>query len=89
MDTDLRFSVLGPLRAWRGDEAVPLGPPKQRQVLALLLLAGGAIVPRQRLIDALWPEGAPLTAHKAVHGHVGRLRRVLEPGRTPRQPARL
>ncbi|GAA3232610.1 hypothetical protein GCM10010468_64590 [Actinocorallia longicatena] len=89
MDTDLRFCVLGPLQAWRGDEAIPLGPPKQRQVLARLLMAGGETVARESLIAALWPGGAPLSAHKAVHGYVGRLRRLLEPGLPPRGTSRL
>jgi DNA-binding SARP family transcriptional activator len=89
IDAELRFSVLGPLQVWRGDEPVQLGPRKQRQVLARLLLAGGRPVSRESLIETLWPEGAPANASRAVHGHVGRLRRLLEPDRPTRQPSRL
>jgi DNA-binding SARP family transcriptional activator len=34
----LRFGVLGPLRVWRGDTVVDLGPVQQRVVLAVLVL---------------------------------------------------
>ena len=36
-----RFEVLGPLRAWRGEKAIDLGPLQQRVVLAVLLLQAG------------------------------------------------
>ncbi|MFD6300251.1 AfsR/SARP family transcriptional regulator, partial [Streptomyces sp. NPDC060235] len=32
-----RFSVLGPVRAWLGEEALPAGSPQQRALLAALL----------------------------------------------------
>jgi hypothetical protein len=37
----LRFELLGPLRALRDGLEIPLGPPKQRAVLAVLLLQEG------------------------------------------------
>ena len=39
----VRFSVLGPLRAWRGDAEIDCGPPAQRKVLALLLVAASLV----------------------------------------------
>ena len=38
MPHQLDFRLLGPLQAQAGDRALPLGGPKQRAVLALLLL---------------------------------------------------
>jgi len=35
---DLWCTVLGPVRAWRTDVEVDLGPPQQRAVFGLLLL---------------------------------------------------
>lgn len=31
------YRILGPVRVWRGDSELPLGPPKQQPLLALLL----------------------------------------------------
>ena len=41
MNGDLRFTVLGPVRAWRLDDELTLGSPQQRAVLALLLIRAG------------------------------------------------
>ena len=37
-DELITLSVLGPVRAWRGDVEIDLGPPQQRAILALLLV---------------------------------------------------
>ena len=37
-DAPVRFEILGPLRAWRDVDAVPLGPIQEQVVLAVLLL---------------------------------------------------
>ncbi len=39
--TALRFGVLGPVRAWRGEEPLATGSPQQRALLAALLLREG------------------------------------------------
>ncbi|MEO3973513.1 BTAD domain-containing putative transcriptional regulator [Streptomyces sp. CAU 1734] len=75
----LRFGVLGAVRAWRGDEPVPLGTPQQRLVLAVLLLAGGRVVGRERLIRALWEDRPPATAVRTVQTYISQLRRLLGP----------
>ena len=77
--TALRFGVLGPLRAWRGDTVVDLGPLQQRVVLAVLCLHTGRPVGRQQMIDAVWGETPPTHAVNLLHRHVSGLRRVLEP----------
>ncbi len=43
----------------------------------------------QALIDAVWGDAAPAAAAGALRGHVTALRRVIEPGRAPRTPARV
>jgi DNA-binding SARP family transcriptional activator len=50
----LEFRILGPTEVWNEDEQLQLGGPKQRAVLALLLLEAGRVVSTDRLIDLLW-----------------------------------
>ena len=76
----VRFSVLGPVRAWRGDSELDLGPRQQRLILALLLARAGGTVSVAELVDLLWESGPPASAVNVVHRHVGALRRVFEPG---------
>ncbi|MET8948107.1 BTAD domain-containing putative transcriptional regulator [Streptomyces sp. NPDC004542] len=84
MKERLRFSLLGPVRAWRGQDEVALGPPQQRAVLAVLLLAEGSQVSVGRLVDAVWGTEAPASARGILRTYIHRLRKVLEPaGDTP------
>lgn len=77
MREQVRFGVLGPVSAWRGAVEVDLGPPRQRAVLAVLLLAEGGRVPVGRLVDALWGATPPASAVGSVRTYVHRLRRTL------------
>ena len=80
----IRFTVLGAVRAWRGEDELRLGPPQQRAVLALLLTGGGQPVSMSELVDLLWAADPPSSAANIVHRYIGALRRVLEPGLPPR-----
>ncbi|WP_312023440.1 AfsR/SARP family transcriptional regulator, partial [Streptomyces sp. RP5T] len=83
MDERLRFSVLGPVSAWRGTDEIELGPPQQRAVLAVLLLAEGHQVLRSALVDAIWGTRAPASALGILRTYVHRLRQALEPAGDP------
>lgn len=87
--TGLRFTVLGQVRAWRGEDELPLGPPQRRAVLAILLLRRGNAVTAAELVDGLWGENAPPRAIGTLRTHVADLRRLLEPDRPRRAPARI
>lgn len=76
----LRFCVLGPVRAWRGEEPLPTGSPQQRALLAALLLREGRTATAAELIDALWGEEPPSQALAALRTYASRLRKVLDPG---------
>ncbi|MFF9203684.1 BTAD domain-containing putative transcriptional regulator [Streptomyces sp. NPDC014986] len=76
----LRFSLLGPVRAWRDGEPVATGSPQQRALLAALLLREGRTATAAELIDALWGEEPPSQALAAVRTYASRLRKVLDPG---------
>jgi len=56
---------------------VQLGGPKQRALLALLLLDAGRAVSTDRLIDALWGEHPPRTAPTSLQNFVSQLRKQL------------
>ena len=73
----VRFRVLGPLEASSGDGPIALGGPKQRVVLAHLLLRANLLVPSERLIDAMWGEEPPETARGTLQAYVSRLRTAL------------
>ena len=69
--------MLGPLQALAGGEPVALGGPKQRALLAELLLNAGALVPRDRLVDAVWGEEPPESATASLQVYVHGLRRAV------------
>lgn len=50
----LRFRLLGPLQVNRGAKTLELGPPKQRALLAVLLLRPGLETGVDQLIESLW-----------------------------------
>jgi len=72
-----RFGVLGPVEASINGYAVPLGPPKRRCVLALLLLELGQVVHVDHMVDVLWPDAPPPAARRVVLVHISRLRAAL------------
>jgi predicted ATPase/DNA-binding SARP family transcriptional activator len=73
----IEFRVLGPVQALADGEALRLGAPKQRAVLAELLLARGAVVPRTDIVDAVWGEEAPDSALASLQVYVHGLRKEL------------
>jgi DNA-binding SARP family transcriptional activator len=75
----LEFRLLGPLEARSGGALVELAGPKQRALLAVLLLDAGRIVSTDRLIDALWGEQPPRTAATSLQNFVSQLRKQLGP----------
>ena len=75
--TRLGFGLLGPLHVTVNDAPVALGTPKQRAVLAFLLINRNRAISTESLIDAVW-DGEPVPAARAtIHTHVSNLRRLL------------
>jgi len=75
----VEFRILGPLEVEGVDGPVALSGGKQRALLSILLLHANEVVDSGRLIDALWSDGPPADASKALQIHVSRLRRALAP----------
>ena len=71
------FRILGPIEVVRGEETLPLGGPKQRALLALLLVNANQVVSRERAIDCVWGERPPARAANALQVYVHGLRKVL------------
>jgi predicted ATPase len=82
----VNFRLLGRLEV--DADGVDLTPvrPKQRALLAFLLLRAGEVVANDELADGLWGPRPPKTAHKALHGHISALRKRLGAERIETQP---
>jgi DNA-binding SARP family transcriptional activator len=75
----LEFRILGPLEVVDRGRTLALGGPRQRALLALLLMRANRVVSRDELIDDLWEDEAPEGARNALQYHVSRLRKALAP----------
>ncbi|GEL46576.1 SARP family transcriptional regulator [Cellulomonas hominis] len=75
----MRYGVLGPVELVTAEGAEPVRGSRQRALLAVLLAHRGALVPRERLIAALWPEGPPPSAEHTLHSHASRVRALVGP----------
>ena len=58
-------------------------------MLALLLSVRGSVVPVDRMIDRLWRGEPPPCVIASLQSYVSNLRRLIEPDRPPRAPARV
>ncbi|MFD8613065.1 BTAD domain-containing putative transcriptional regulator [Streptomyces sp. NPDC059631] len=87
MDAAVRYSILGTVRAVRGEAELTVGPPKRLALLSLLLLRAPGPLTLSEAVDVLWEDDPPPSAVNVVHRHIGALRRVLEPGLSSRAEA--
>jgi len=74
----MEFRILGPLEVLDEEHRVAVTGPKQKALLALLLIHANETLSTERLIDELWGERPPATAAKTVQVHIARIRRALE-----------
>jgi predicted ATPase/DNA-binding SARP family transcriptional activator len=74
---EMEFFLLGPVEVWNDGRSVAVGGPRQRSLLALLLLEPGAAVTPARLADDLWDGRPPAGAESSLRSYMSRLRRVL------------
>ena len=77
-ETGLKFGVLGPLQLSVEGTPVPLGAPKQRAVLAMLVINRNRPVGVESLINAVWDESPVPAARASIQTHVSNLRRILD-----------
>ncbi|HTY73436.1 MAG TPA: BTAD domain-containing putative transcriptional regulator [Actinomycetes bacterium] len=72
-----RFGVLGPLEVHLDGALVPIGGPKQRTALAVLLLEPGRVVAAERIAECIWGEELPERWSATLQVYVYNLRRAL------------
>ena len=72
-----KFGILGPLRVTNAGRPLKPGGPRQRALLAALLVRAGQPVGLGSLVEAVWGERPPASAVANVHTYVSRLRRDL------------
>ena len=77
----MRFRVLGPLEVSAESGSIVLGGPKQRAVLANLIVRANQLVPADTLIDLVWGDEPPESARNVLQTYVSHLRKALGSGR--------
>jgi DNA-binding SARP family transcriptional activator len=77
----LTIRLLGPLQIWRHGEPLPPDAwptQKTRLLLLMLLTERGHSVPKERLMEQLWPELTPASAANSLRVNISHLRRLLD-----------
>jgi YVTN family beta-propeller protein len=73
----IQIRILGPLEVLVDDAPLRIGGPRQRALLALLLLSANRVVSRDRLIEELFDDGQAGSADHALRVQLSRLRKAL------------
>lgn len=82
----MHFGLLGPIEATSDGEQLDLGRPKQRVVLAALLVNANRVVSLDRFAEFLWPAAPAGRSMGSLPVYIANLRRLLEPERPARTP---
>ncbi|MFH8348251.1 SAV_2336 N-terminal domain-related protein [Streptomyces sp. NPDC018045] len=73
----LRFTVLGPVGLWRGDQRIEVPSRLDRALLVALLLRHESVASEAELLNALWGGDPPRSARSMLDHSIARLRRAL------------
>ncbi len=73
----MELRVLGAVEVVDGEVRVDVGHARQRDVLAVLLIELGRVVPVDTLVDRVWDERLPRRPKVALYSYVSRLRGSL------------
>ncbi len=77
----LQFRILGPVEVGQDDQSLPIGGPRQRAVLAHLLIRANEVVSAEGLVDAVWGDQASGSARNTLYTYISHLRAALGPDR--------
>lgn len=73
----LEYGVLGPLQMSVDGAPLPLGTPKQRAVLAMLVMSRNRPVSSESLVHAAWEQYPPPEPKASLHSYVSNLRKLV------------
>jgi predicted ATPase/DNA-binding SARP family transcriptional activator len=73
----IEFRLLGSVEVIARDRTIEIGSPKQRALLASLLVRLNHVVPVTVLVNDIWGESPPATVQATLQSLVSRLRRAL------------
>lgn len=82
----MEYQILGPLEVLRDGHHLNLGGPRQRAVLASLLLAGGRAVSVDTLTEHVWGAQVPPKPLISLRSYLTNLRRILGEATLARSP---
>jgi SARP family transcriptional regulator, regulator of embCAB operon len=74
----LDFGVLGPLQVTVDGTPLALGTPKQKAVLAMLIINRNRPVATHALIEAAWEQWPPAAPQASLHSYISNLRKILD-----------
>ncbi|MEN8113316.1 MAG: BTAD domain-containing putative transcriptional regulator, partial [Actinomycetota bacterium] len=77
-----RFGILGQLEVITAEGPIRIDAPKQRALLAVLVLHANEVVSTDRLLDLLWDDGIADGGLSRLRFQVSKLRDALDPGRS-------
>ena len=73
----VEFRVLGPVELRSAGAPVEVGTPRQRSVLAALVVDAGRPVPIDALVDRVWGHSPPDDVRRALYVYIARIRSLL------------
>jgi DNA-binding SARP family transcriptional activator len=73
----LNSGVLGPLQMTASGAPLPIGTPKQRAVLAMLVMGRNRPVSSESLVNAAWEQFPPPEPKASLHSYISNLRRLV------------
>lgn len=85
----MEYRLLGSLELVDGDRRLPLRGPRQRALLAALVVSVNEAVPETTLVERLWPDGPPASGSAALRVRVSQLRKLVGGAIVTRAPGYL
>ncbi len=76
----MQFRILGPLQVLAAGHPIDPGAPKQRALLAFLLINANRVVSVDRILEEVWSGEPPPGGTKTLQVHVSKLRKALAAG---------